>query len=621
MAHVISSMRQVCITLALLLIFPLAAALPKSAKDIHGRLHTLTADKALVLAWTSAGCPMSKLYRPRLDRLARDFSDQGVLMLLVSSSSQDTLVDLRELARPLTIPVIRDTESQLARALDVKRTTEVVVLDASGREQYRGGVDDQYGFRETTPGNVGAFRRPAPNREYLREALTAMIAGKPVATKTTRAYGCALHLSRPGQSPFPVQITFHEHIEPLLQQNCQECHHKGGGGPFALETYQQAKGWAKMIGEVVTEKRMPPWNADPKIGHFHNARGLTEAEIRRVRQWVKNGAPRGNPDLAPPRLAWDTGLGLGKPDHVISLAPFNVPAEGRVPYRYVPVKLEFEENKWVRAAEFVSDTPEVVHHTLVFLNQPTWRRPRPEEPWTPRFDPFAVLQGAKRGERGFWIRRNQKFIRDFMVGQGGGMNGYFLSGIVGDRPMVMPKGRAKMLPSKTSVVFQVHYQPNGKAVRSTSRLRLWFSDDKPQEVSDTRAAATVVFKIPPRAKAHEVRAIHRFQRDALLLTLQPHMHYRGSTFRYEAELPDGRREILLHVPRFDFDWQHRYELTEPKWFPRGTVLHAIGTYDNSTDNPNNPDPDQTVWFGLQSEEEMFIGYFEAIWDAPRPSKK
>jgi len=601
--------------------FSVSAELPKTVRDVHNHPHSLKVDKALVLAWTSAGCPMSKLYRPRLDRLAREFAPRGVRVLLISSSSQDTLADLRALAKPLQTPIIQDVDGRLARALKVGRTTEAILLGAQGRIEYRGAVDDQYGFRETAPGDVGAFRRQEPRRHHLREALLAVLDDKPIVVKETRPFGCALHLPEPGQPAPPAKITFHRHIEPLLQQNCQECHHRGGGGPFALETYKQTKGWAKMIGEVVAEKRMPPWNADPKVGHFRNARGLTEAEIRRITEWVKSGAPQGDPAQAPPRLSWDTGLGIGPPDKVITLPPFDVPAEGRVPYRYVPIKLNLKENQWVRAAEFVSDTPEVLHHTLAFLKQPRWRKPNPDAPWTPRFNPLSVLQGARPGERGFWIRRNQQHLRDFLVGQGGGLNGYFLSGIVGDRPMVLPESRAKFLPFDASIIFQLHYQPNGRAARSTSRLRLWFTKERPREIIDTRAAATVVFRIPPHAKAHEVRASHRFQRDTLLLSLQPHMHYRGGTFRFVAELPDGRREPLLHVPRFDFDWQHRYELAQPRWFPAGTRLHAIGTYDNSADNPNNPDPTQTVWFGLQSEEEMFIGFFEAIWNAPKPREK
>jgi len=149
-------------------------------------------------------------------------------------------------------------------------------------------------------------------------------------------------------------------------------------------------------------------------------------------------------------------------------------------------------------------------------------------------------------------------------------------------------------------------------------LRLWFADEPPGEAVDMHAASTVVFRIPPGAPNHEVTAVHRFQRDGLLLGLQPHMHYRGKSFQYVAEYPDGRKETLLHVPDFDFNWQHKYELAEPRWLPRGTVLRAIGTFDNSPGNLDNPDPKRSVYFGLQSEEEMFIGYFEVIWNAPQP---
>ncbi|MEC8929631.1 MAG: redoxin family protein [Verrucomicrobiota bacterium] len=605
--------------LALLVLMALAghaAELPAQLRAVDGRSHAAR-ERMVVLAWTGLGCPMSRLYLPRLGRLAREFTPKGIQFFLINSNTQDGMGELRALAEEMACPVIRDAGGTLARQWNVTRTTEVVVLDAQGRVRYRGAVDDQYGFRKDGPG-VGAFRREAPRRPHLRRALEALLAGREVTVKQTEPFGCALGLARPAA---PGKVFFHEHIEPLLQMHCQECHHKGGGGPFPLETYQQAKGWAETIAEVVADKRMPPWNADPKVGHFSNARGLTAVEIRRITAWVKTGAPAGNPAHAPPRLTWSSDLGIGKPDHVITLPRHDVPAEGRVPYRYVRVKTNFKEPKWVRAAEFSSDTPEVVHHVLAFLQQNRWRRRAPGEPWLPRFNPFSLLQGAKPGEFRYWIGRNQKYMRDFSVGEGGGMNGYFLSGIVGDRPLVFPKGRAKLLPPGVSIVFQVHYEPNGRPHRSTSLLRLWFADAPPREAVDTRAAATVVFKIPPRDPNYEVRASYRMQRDALLLSLQPHMHLRGKSFRYEVEYPDGKRETLLNVPQFDFDWQHNYRLAQPKWLPQGAKLHAIGVFDNSPENPDNPDPGKEVYFGLQTYEEMFIGYFDAIWNAPRPPTK
>ena len=590
------------------------SVLPKQWPDVAGRIHPV-AGKPVVLAWSGMGCPMSKLYRPRLERLAAVYKARGVRFFLVNSNSQDTPDELKRLAAVVRFPVIRDAGGRLARGLKVERTTEVLLFNGKGQVAYRGAVDDQYGFKKTRSGGVGAFRRPVPTVNYLQQAIEAVLAGNPVQVAKTEPYGCAIGLEEPAKER---GVTFHEDVEPVLQVHCQECHHAGGGGPFALETYKQAKGWAKMIVEVTSEKRMPPWNADPQVGHFKNARGLAADEIQLLADWFKSGAPQGNPQAAPPRLDWSGGLGIGQPDHEIALPAFDVPAEGRVPYRYVSIPPQFKEDRWIRAAEFTSDTPEVVHHVLTFLHERSGGRRQAGRPWSPPFDMLAPLQGARPREFLYWIARNRRYLKQYQVGQGGGLHGYFLSGIVGDRPLVYPANRAKLLPAGATIVFQVHYNPNGKPHQSTSRLRLWFADKRPEQAVDMHAASTVVFRIPPEAPNHRVTAVHRFQRDGLLLGLQPHMHYRGKSFRYIAEYPDGRKETLLQVPDFDFNWQHKYELSEPRWLPRGTVLRAEGTFDNSPGNPDNPDPKRSVYFGLQSDEEMFIGYFEVIWNAPEP---
>ena len=591
------------------------APLPQTVRDLNGTLHTL-AGRPTVLAWTGTGCPMSRQYRPRLARLAARFD--GLRFLMIDSNLQDTEEELKFLAGSVPFPLVHDAKGNLARALKVERTTEVLLLDATGAVKYRGAVDNQFGFRKTKAGGVGAFRRPEPTEHYLADAIVALQTGRPITRAHTEPYGCAIGLEAPEK---PAAVTFHQHIEPLLQMHCQECHHRGGGGPFALETYQQAKGWSRMIAEVTGEKRMPPWNADPKIGHFSNARGLSDDEIKLLADWHAAGAPQGDSTKAPPKLTWSDDLGQGKADHEIVLPPFDVPAEGRVPYRYVRMKTNFAEDKWIRAATFSSDTPELVHHVLTFLDEDRRARRAKDRPWTPPFNMFAPLQGARPREFPYWIARNRKYLDQYNVGQGGGLNGYFLSGIVGERPLVYPSGRGRLLPAGATIVFQVHYNTVGKAQRSTTRLRLWFADERPRQAVDMYAASTVVFRIPPGRADYAVKAQHRFQRDGLLLSLQPHMHYRGKSFRYEAQYPDGRKELLLNVPDYDFNWQHKYVFAEPKWLPRGTTLRAIGVYDNSAANPYNPDPTKEVFFGLQSEEEMFIGYFGVIWNAPKPAAK
>ena len=381
--------------------------IPKQWPDVAGKVHPV-AGQPVVLAWTGLGCPMSKLYRPRLARLADEFVPKGVRFFLLNSNSQDAPADLKKLAADFDFPVVRDAGGQLARRLQVERTTEVLLLDANGQIRYRGAVDDQFGFKETEAGGVGAFRRPAPTQAYLKQAIVAVLAGRLVAPAKTEPYGCALGLD---EAPRGNAVTFHQHIEPLLQVHCQECHHTGGGGPFALETYKQAKGWAKMMAEVAAEKRMPPWNADPKVGHFKNARGLAPDEIELLADWFRTGAPKGDPAEAPPRLVWSGDLGNGKPSHELVLPAFDVPAEGRVPYRYVSVPTQFKEDKWIRAAEFTSNTPEVVHHVLTFLHEPNGRARRADRPWSPPFDMLAPLQGARPREFPYWIARNRRYLK------------------------------------------------------------------------------------------------------------------------------------------------------------------------------------------------------------------
>jgi mono/diheme cytochrome c family protein len=272
-------------------------------------------------------------------------------------------------------------------------------------------------------------------------------------------------------------------------------------------------------------------------------------------------------------------------------------------------------------------------------------------PWRPAFNPFELLQGAKPNERGLWIQRFQKLIQnDLKYGEAGGLNGYFFSAIAGGGAAQFADDEAKFLPAGGEFVLQIHHQPNGKAADEQTSLALWFA--RPPSISaavatngtvaptaptapsvatasfralDTRGVATVVFAIPPNAPAHEVVAEYRLPAAAWLRSLQPHMHVRGKDFTYVAKYPPKpatkgaaaeppREETLLFVPRYDFNWQQEYVLAQPKRLPAGTVLRVVAHYDNSKDNRNNPDPSQTVYFGLQTFEEMMIGYFEVAWD-------
>jgi len=426
--------------------------------------------------------------------------------------------------------------------------------------------------------------------------------------------------------------TYHGSVEPLFQRHCVECHRAGGSAPFPLETHEDAAGWAAQIEEVVRTRRMPPWHADPTVGRFANDRSLDAATIDAIVAWARGGAKRGDPARATPRRSWPEGWSLpDPPDLVLSTPTVRVPAEGTMPYQYVRLPTGLVGDRWVRAAEVKSSNPQVVHHVLVFLEEP--RRPRASvappadepsrpaaaaqstRPWRPLFNQFELLQGAKPHERARWTQRFQKLIaHDLRFGEAGGLNGYFFSGLAGGGAVVFGDDEGKFLPAGGELVFQVHHQPVGKAADSSTSIALWFAERPRAKALDTRGVSTVVFEIPPGDPAHEVRARYRLPAAATLRSLQPHMHRRGKDFLFTAKFPDGAEEMLLRVPRYDFNWQHEYLLAEPRRLPAGTVLEAVAHFDNSRDNPANPDPAQTVHFGLQTDEEMMIGYFEVVWD-------
>ncbi|HEY1860505.1 MAG TPA: hypothetical protein VGG61_09140, partial [Gemmataceae bacterium] len=343
-----------------------------------------------------------------------------------------------------------------------------------------------------------------------------------------------------------------------------------------LTNYQEAAGWAETIREVVAEGRMPPWHANPKHGKFANDPRLSDEEKRLIDGWVRDGAPEGNPADLPTPPRFSEGWGIGEPDLIIPIPkPFTVPAEGVVDYQFFEVDPGFKKDIWVKAAEIRPGNRAVVHHCNVFLKPPGGG------------DDFGAP-----GKLGSVC---------------------LAAAAVGTSPMVLPDGMAKRVPAGWKLLFVVHYTPIGTEQTDQTSIGLIFADPKQvkKEVA-TNLILDAELNIPPHAADHVVEHTQTFTDDVLLLAFFPHMHLRGKSFRYEAQYPDGSREILLDVPRWDFGWQHRYVLAEPKRLPAGTTMHCIAHYDNSADNPSNPDPGATVHTGPQSWDEMFNGYFEVV---------
>jgi mono/diheme cytochrome c family protein len=374
-------------------------------------------------------------------------------------------------------------------------------------------------------------------------------------------------------------VTYHGGASAILQQNCQVCHRAGGGAPFALETYEEAYAFRALIRNAVDGGRMPPWFADPAHGRWANDASLTAAERRDLLAWIDGGAPAGDPRDAPPPISWPEGWNIGEPDYVVRIPqPVTVPSAERLPYQYQEVTVTLTEDRWVQAMQIRPTAPAVVHHVLVFIDPPA----APGEP-----------------------ARRQSALEGFYAAYGPGGFG-----------MEYPPGMARLLPAGATLRFELHYEPAAEDMVDQSELGFVFSDREPERIIDTGAVVNARFVIPAGHPNFPVTAEYRFDESRTLLGFVPHMHTRGSAFRYDLIHPDGREEILLNIPRYDFHWQLEYILDQPRTVAAGSRLRATGWFDNSAENPINPDPTRNVPFGSRTEDEMMIGYFHYQVEQP-----
>ncbi len=539
--------------------------------DIHGTEHSLgeMADaRAVVIVFMGWECPMAKLYVPRLNELQKKFDAEGVRWLAINSNQHDSLAELQAFVRrsEFMIPMLKDPGNLVADQFGATRTPEVFLLDQERRIRYHGQIDDQYG-----PG----LQRARATTHYLADAIGDLLKDQPIALESTEPAGCIIgRVLKTDESGTGNAVTYCNQISRILQDNCSSCHREGEIGPFALNSYEEVAGWAGMIQEVVNEGRMPPWHANPEHGTFSNDCRLSRDEIEMINAWVKEGAPQGDPAALPEPRQFATGWQMGEPDLVIPMAnkPYKVPATGTVEYEYFQVDPGFTTDMWVSAAECRAGNRAVIHHIIVGI----------------RGEGEFEGEGVHNELQSDWIAASAP----------------------GSPPMLLPDGYAKRIPAGSKLLFQVHYTPNGTATTDMSSIGLKFIDevDVKKQVLTLKALERK-FRIPAGDGNHRVEARFHFEQDAELLSLFPHMHLRGKSFRYGAKFPDGSEEILLDVPRYDFNWQNAYLLPEPRLIPAGTRFQCVAHFDNSDGNLANPDATKSVRWGDQTWEEMMIGYF------------
>lgn len=390
----------------------------------------------------------------------------------------------------------------------------------------------------------------------------------------------------PSQGP-----TFYKDVSPIFQDHCENCHRPGEVAPMPLVTYDQTRPWADAIAHAVEMKMMPPWFADSRFGHFANDPSLTERQINTISEWDAAGAPAGDARDAPPPRKWGEGWNISQPDLVVKMPkPVAIPAQGQVEYTYEIVPTHFAEGRWVQMSEFRPGSPAHVHHAVVYIRPPDsqWLRHAPVgEPFTASTlkDPLDQRQAHET------------------------TSDLLLVYAPGSSPDQWPDGMAKFVPAGSDLVFQMHYTTNGAAAQDQTSIGIVFSKAPPKNRIITLQLNNHALIIPPGAEDFRVEVQGTLPNDAILLSFFPHMHLRGKRFEYDIVHDGGSVEVLLRV-NYHFHWQLSYRLAEPRLLKAGTKLRAIAWYDNSKNNPHNPDPTKTVTWGDQTSDEMMVGFFD-----------
>ncbi len=516
--------------------------------------------KTLVVVFLGTQCPIGNSYVPVLSDLQKRYRDQGLQVIAVNSNLADDAKSVAKHATEFKIdfPVFVDDSQVVADLFGARRTPEAFVLDRRRHIRYRGRIDDRFGY---------SYKRDKARRSDVEEAVKELLAGKAVSIAETEPAGCII--TRESRLKIKGEITFAKHVSRILQKNCADCHHPGTAAPFSLLKYEDARNWSGMVRETVVERRMPPWSADPRFGHWANDLRMSTEDIDTLVAWIDGGMPLGDrKDLPQPREYADGWLS-GTPDIIFKIpSDFTVQAQGTVKYQYFVTPTNFKEDVWVQASEARPGNWDAVHHIIVYVR----------EKGTARKQGLPAVAGFAPGEE----------------------------------PMVLPQGVGFKVPAGSELVWQLHYTPTGKVEHDRSEVGLYLCKERPQREVKGDFAINFRFAIPPGAESHEVVAQAKINKDVEVISFTPHMHLRGRNFKYTAHYPDGRKEVLLSVPNYDFNWQHRYRPAKPLVLPAGTTIHCVAHFDNSIHNPANPDPTKPVRWGDQSWEEMMIGFFSTV---------
>jgi thiol-disulfide isomerase/thioredoxin len=517
-------------------------------------LYRMKDDAAIVLVTQADGCGPLRQAAPALKQLSAAYAGKGVDVLMLNSSLKDTpdQAAAEATSAGYDAPILMDGQQLVGEQLGVTSAGEAIVVNPKTWSI--------------------AWRGPVAGAP---DAVAAVVAGREPA-KAQPVKACPIAFPDRAKAAQFAKISYAKDIAPIIQTKCAGCHEPGGIGPMPLTSYDKVKGFAPMIREVVRTKRMPPWHVDPSIGHFQDDGGLTTEQTRTLVHWIEGGAQRGTGDdpltkavLQAPE--WP----LGKPDLILDVPAYTIPANGIVNYQRPFTPNPSTEGHWLRASTFQIDQRQAVHHILTgyIANPPKTGTEATESLWGTTLGTFAV----------------------------------------GTNPMVMPKDLGAYIPAGGAIGFQNHYTPFGKEVVANSKIGLYFYKEQPKLVMRTNTIIDPTILIPANTERHKEVAYLTFPHDGILYGAFIHAHYRGSGSELKIMYPDGKSKVLISIPKYDFNWQRDYSFDEPVNVPAGSRLVATYIYDNSKRNPANPDPNRVVPWGEQSFDEMFYTTLRYRW--------
>lgn len=545
---------------------------------IDGRELKLTdflKGKGVVVAMTSSTCPVSKRYAGTLAKLQKKLEAKGFSLILVNPFSSEDPKGVASFIQEnhLEAPYVNDTDRSVAYALRASSTTEALLFDTNRTLIYRGAIDDQFGL---------GYHLSAPRNHYLLDAVDALTAGQQPRVAATEAPGCELELPSDKKGS-AVSVTYHRDVSRIIQQHCLECHRPKGIAPFSLESLEEVLDRAKTIQRVVEQGHMPPWFAAPvPVGvenPWANDRSLAPRDKSDLLAWLASRErPVGDFADAPAPLSFPMQWSIPTPDLVLQLpAAFEVKAEGSMPYQTVFLETGLTEDRWVEAVEILPTERDVVHHVIV-----------------------QILEKGGDAKK---------------IGDGTGS--FWAAYVPGNGVRIASPGFGRLLPAGAKLALQIHYTPNGRAVREQMRIGFVFAGTRPVVELESIGIDKRDLNIPPYAANHAESRDRVAPFDFYITSFMPHMHLRGKAFKYEVFFQDGRAETLLEIPHYDFNWQLSYDLKQPRFIAKGSRIRVTGTFDNSVENKANPDPSKLVKWGIQTYEEMLIGYLEIFRDVPR----